>query len=81
MKVRVTIVKEYTLQRTNYRFDNVADRERTDEELNALTATEMMNIDEAALKEGDIGLDELLDLSDTLDYDNEDQIKWEVVSD
>lgn len=63
-RVKVTAVVYYSPERLNYTTvydeETKADRERTVEELNALTIEAMMAEDEKNLKEGAFSLEELM---------------------
>jgi hypothetical protein len=78
IKVKVTVEVTLDVFRSSYKYNSETDSNRTDEELAALTNTQIMELERQSLIDGDLGLDDLL-LSG--DVDIEDGVKWELIND
>ena len=76
-RARVTVVLEFDLDSKNYRYDSANDRDLSEDEIKALTPEQMLEMEKNNLVDGIYGIDELLD---DLDYADEKQVKWEVIS-
>ena len=75
-RARVTIVTEFDLVKDHYRYNG--DRALSDEEVEALTPQQMMELEKSYLEDGSSSLEELVANADT---DFEDGVKWELVED
>jgi len=77
-KIRVTIVKEYTPVRKDYRYwydEAGVIHTRTDEEIETLTVQSMVEADREAYEKGEFGLDDLLEFGSS----DIEELKWEAV--